>query len=120
MAVDKKSLGLALLSWVLAFAISFFLFPMKSANGPLFDTVMNLVVLLVAGLVMRLYFRGRPVSMGAAIRFGLVCLGMNLVMDYPMFAYGPMKMTPGQYYSEIGVAYLIYPIFGWWASRMGK
>jgi len=54
------------------------------------------------------------------LRFGLVCLGMNLVMDYPMFAYGPMKMTPGQYYSEIGVAYLIYPIFGWWASRMGK
>jgi hypothetical protein len=32
-------------------------------------------------------------------------------MDYPMFAYGPMKMTAAHYYSEIGAAYLVYPAF---------
>lgn len=35
----------------------------------------------------------------------------DLAMDYPMFAYGPMKMTAAHYYSEIGAAYLVYPAF---------
>ncbi|MBI4906757.1 MAG: hypothetical protein HY820_24220 [Acidobacteria bacterium] len=120
MTFEKRSLGLAVLSWALAFAVSFLLFPIKASNAPLFDAVMNLVVLLVAGVVMRLYFRWKPVSISSAIQFGLTCLAANLILDYPMFAYGPMKMTAGQYYSEIGIAYLIYPIFGWWASRMGR
>lgn len=120
MAFDKQTFGLALLSWILPFGISFFLFPIKGSNAALFDTLMNLVVLLVAGVVMRMYFRRRPVTVWAAVRFGLVCLAANLICDYPMFAYGPMKMTAGQYYSEIGAAYLIYPIFGWWACRLGE
>jgi hypothetical protein len=45
---------------------------------------------------------------------------MNLVFDYPMFAYGPMAMTAGAYYSEIGVAYLAFPTFGLGAARLVK
>ena len=45
---------------------------------------------------------------------------MNLLFDYPMFAFGPMKTTPQAYYSEIGLVYLTYPIFGLLATRMAK
>ena len=34
-------------------------------------------------------------------------------MDYPMFAFGPMKMTAARYYAEIGAGYLLYPAFLW-------
>jgi hypothetical protein len=45
---------------------------------------------------------------------------MNLVFDYPMFAYGPMKMTALGYYSEIGLVYLTFPAFAVLAARLAK
>jgi hypothetical protein len=46
-----------------------------------------------------------------AALLGFLWLAINLTMDYPMFAYGPMKMAPAHYYSEIGAAYLLLPAF---------
>ena len=37
-----------------------------------------------------------------------------------MFAYGPMKMQVWAYYSEIGLVYLTFPVFGFWASRLAQ
>jgi hypothetical protein len=45
---------------------------------------------------------------------------MNLICDYPMFAYGPMKMTAAAYYSEIGLTYLAIPAFAWGAARLAR
>ena len=51
---------------------------------------------------------------------GAIWLAVNLVFDYPMFAYGPMKMTAAKYYSEIGVDYLIFPVFAFAATRLAR
>jgi hypothetical protein len=106
-----RAILLGILSWVLPFAVSFALFPLRKSNPPLFSTLMFLVVLLAAGLLLRFYFRRRPARLGEAALVGLLWLAMNLVFDYPMFAFGPMKMTPLAYYSEIGLVYLIFPLF---------
>jgi hypothetical protein len=45
---------------------------------------------------------------------------MNLVFDYPMFAYGPMHMTASHYYSEIGMGYLAFPAFAFTAARLAQ
>ncbi len=37
-----------------------------------------------------------------------------------MFAFGPMKMTPLAYYSQIGLVYLTFPIFAVLAARLAK
>jgi hypothetical protein len=37
-----------------------------------------------------------------------------------MFAFGPMKMQVWAYYSEIGLNYLTFPAFGFWASRLAR
>jgi uncharacterized membrane protein YpjA len=57
------------------------------------------------------YFRQRVVSVREAAAVGTIWLAMNLILDYPMFAYGPMKMSPLGYYSEIGLVYLTFPAF---------
>jgi len=49
---------------------------------------------------------------------GALWLAVSLAFDYPMFAFGPMKMTAARYYSEIGVDYLIFPAFALAASRL--
>jgi hypothetical protein len=113
-----RAILLGLLSWFIPFVAGFVLFPLKKSNAPLFSTLMYLIVLVTAGLLLVWYFRKRAVSVGEAALVGAVWLGINLVCDYPMFAFGPMKMTPLAYYSEIGLVYLTYPVFAVMAARL--
>jgi hypothetical protein len=107
----KRAAGLGLLSWLLPFAFSFLVFPLKQANAPLFDSVMAVAVVAAAGLLARWYFRDLPARVGEAALLGFVWLAINLILDYPMFAYGPMRMSAARYYAEIGSGYLLYPAF---------
>jgi uncharacterized membrane protein YpjA len=116
----KRAALLGFLSWVIPFLISFLLFPLKKPNAPLFRTLMGLVVLLTAAALLNRYFRNRPVSVSEAVRVGALWLALNLVLDYPMFAYGPMQMTVWRYYSEIGLGYLAFPIFALGAARLAR
>jgi hypothetical protein len=115
-----RAILLGFLSWLIPFVISFAAFPLKRSNAPLFSTVMYLVVLVTAGALLTWYFRKRVVRDGEAAMVGAVWLGINLACDYPMFAFGPMKMTPLAYYSEIGLVYLTYPVFAVMAARLVK
>ncbi len=118
MVLWKRAALLGLLSWLIPFAVSFLLFPLKKSNVPLFATLMTLIVLLTAGALFRLYFRGRPVTLREALLAGALWFAVNLLLDYPMFAFGPMKMTAAGYYSEIGLNYLTFPAFALGAARL--
>jgi len=116
----KRAALLGLASWVVPFAVSFLVFPLKKSNAPLFETFMALVELITAGALFQRYFSGRAIAAREAVAVGLLWLAFNLVFDYPMFAFGPMKMQVWTYYSEIGLAYLTFPAFGFWASRLSQ
>ncbi len=124
MAAQTRSIVRAVVigffSWLIPFLISFVAFPIKKGNAPLFSTLMYLVELITAGLLLAFYFRKRAVSVREALLVGTLWLAMNLIFDYPMFAYGPMKMTGTAYYSEIGLVYLTFPIFAVLAARLAK
>jgi len=120
MILWKRAAALGVLSWLIPFAISFVLFPLKRTNAALFETLMNLVLLLTGGALLRVYFRGRRVGLGEAVLVGTVWLSINLLFDYPMFAFGPMKMTASTYYSEIGLTYLAFPALALAAARLAR
>ena len=113
-----RAILLGLLSWFIPFVVGFLLFPVKKSNAPLFSSLIYLIVLVTAGFLLFWYFRKRAVSVGEAALVGAVWLGINLVCDYPMFAFGPMKMTPLAYYSEIGLVYLTFPVFAVMAAAL--
>ena len=116
----KRALGLGMVSWLAPFLGGFAAFPLKSANAPLFDTAMALMVVVSAALLTQRYFRDVPLTAAEALRLGFLWVAINLVLDCPMFAYGPMQMTAARYYSEIGAGYLLYPAFLWgnaWVRR---
>jgi hypothetical protein len=100
--------------------ISFLVFPLKRSNAPLFSSLMYLVVLATTGALLHFYFRKRSVSVREAGLVGALWMAINLILDYPMFAFGPMKMTPLGYYSEIGLVYLTFPVFAILAARLVK
>jgi len=116
----KRAALAGIASWLIPFVLSFLAFPIKKHNPPLFETLMALIVLITAGVLFRLYFRGRAVSVAEAVWVGVFWLAINLALDYPMFAYGPMKMLPAAYYSEIGLTYLTFPAFGFCASLLAR
>ena len=120
MILWKRAAILGFLSCLAPFAVSFLVFPLKKSNPPLFITLMGLAVLVVGGALLTRYFRNRPVSVREAVLVGALWFLMNLVFDYPMFAYGPMKMTAPAYYSEIGMSYLTFPALAFWAARLVK
>jgi hypothetical protein len=111
---------MGLLSWLIPFLVSFLAFPLKKTNAPLFCTVMYLVVLVTAGVLLKLYFRKRRVSVSEAGWVGTLWMIINLILDFPLFAFGPMRMTPLGYYSEIGLVYLTFPVFAILAARLAK
>ena len=115
-----RALWLGFLSWLIPFILGFAAFPLKKVNAPLFSTVMYLIVLATAGALILWYFRNRPLSVGEAALVGTLWLAINLVCDYPMFAFGPMKMTPLAHYSEIGLVYLTFPAFALLAAKLAK
>jgi hypothetical protein len=114
----KRAVPLGIVSWAIPFALSFLVFPLKKSNAPLFETLMALIVLVVAGALFQSYFRGRKVSVVEAVSVGVLWSAVNLIMDYPMLAFGPMKMPIWAYYSEIGLVYVTFPAFGFLASRL--
>jgi hypothetical protein len=118
MAAWTRAVFFGLLSWFFPFAMSFVLFPLKRSNAPLFGALMYLMVLVTAGVLLANYFRRRPVSVREAGLVGSLWLIMNLLLDYPMFAYGPMKMATLDYCSEIGVVYVTFPTFALYAARL--
>jgi hypothetical protein len=107
----KRVLALGFLSWLLPFVFSFLVYPIKQANPPLFETIMAVAVIFVAALLARRYFRDRIPRVAEAALLGFLWLAINLTLDYPMFFYGPMRMSAVHYYSEIGAGYLLYPAF---------
>jgi len=124
MAVETRTVMrvvlLGLLSWLIPFVAGFLLFTVKKTNAPLFTTLMYLVVLATAGALLGWYFRKRAISAREAALVGAIWLAINLVLDYPMFAFGPMKMTALAYYSEIGLVYLTFPLFGLLSAELAR
>jgi hypothetical protein len=118
--IVARAVGIGFFSWLIPFLISFLVFPLKKTNTPLFSSIMYLVVLLIAGVLLHFYFRKRSVSVTEAGLVGTLWMAINLIFDFPMFAFGPMKMTPLGYYSEIGLVYLTFPVFAMLAARLAK
>ncbi|MHC4445003.1 MAG: hypothetical protein ACYTF1_00900 [Planctomycetota bacterium] len=106
----KKALLLGFLVWLLPFVISFLVFPLKSSDRALFESIMPVAVAVSVVFFAVLYFR--KVSEGfvrEGILLGIIWLAISLVIDLCLFMEGPMKMPFIEYMKDIGLTYLIIP-----------
>ena len=86
MILWKRAALLGFLSWMIPFAISFLLFPLKKPNAPLFGTLMGLVVLLTAAALVSRYF-SKMTAWGYYSEIGLSYLAI------PIFAFGAARLA---------------------------
>lgn len=107
----KTALLHGFLIWFITFAVSFAIFPLRTSNRPLFESIMPVVLAGCTMFFANRYHRKRPQApVQEWYRLGLVWLAMNWLLDAPLFSGGPMKMTVTEYFADIGVTYLLIPV----------
>ncbi len=107
----RKAIFFGFLIWLVPFAVAFAIFPLRESSRPLFESIMPVVVTMMAVTLGVRYFRDvsrQHVREGVMI--GLLWLGISVLIDAPlMLLGGPMQMTLAQYAADIGLTYAIIP-----------
>jgi uncharacterized membrane protein YpjA len=100
----------AVLAWLIPFAASVCLFPLKSSRPPLFDTSMGVILTASTVALGVAYLKvARERYLATGLRIGAQWTVANWLLDGLMFSGGPMKMSLGDYLMDIGLAYLAIP-----------
>ncbi|HUU28794.1 MAG TPA: hypothetical protein VM123_13365 [archaeon] len=106
----KRALIYGLFVWLIPFLVSFLIFPLKTSNPPLFESIMPVVITICTVLFAVSYIGKLEVNMfREGILLGIIWLAISLLLDLLLFMQGPMKMTFADYMMDIGLTYLIVP-----------
>ena len=107
----KRTVIYGFLLWLIPFAVSIPIFPLKEAQSPLFETIMPITLTVFVVLFSILYFRKMESGfLSESIKLGIIWFAISIIIDLLMFMWGPMKMPFIDYMKDIGFTYLIYPI----------
>jgi hypothetical protein len=99
------------LLWLIVFAAAMAMYPWRVGNRPLFESAIAVVLAAATVLLTTVYFRRTPnVRTRHGLVVGLVWAVMNIAIDLVAFSAGPMRMTPAEYFADIGVAYIMIPV----------
>lgn len=111
----NKNLKLILfgfLVWMLPFLVSVVIFPMKTFNNPLFESIMPVIITLTVVTFSYFYLndiKGNFAREGFVT--GLVWFIISIVIDLLLFIPpSPMQMSFTSYIMDVGLTYLIIPI----------
>lgn len=106
-----RETGFAVLAWLIPFAVSVCIFPLKRSHPPLFESLMG-ITLVASTVALGCVYLRRYTSgfFSVAVRIGLTWMAANWALDVLMFIGGPMKMSVHQYVNEIAGAYLMIPV----------
>jgi len=114
----KRVVSYGFLSWLVPFAASFLFF--GKGGHPvlpigLIKSIMILIGASLGGVLLFRLFKEFPASLESGIAIGSFWFLMNILLDLSILV--PMtKMNWGEYFSEIGLRYLLIPIM---AGAMG-
>jgi len=104
-------LGLGFLVWLIPFIVSFFVFPTKAFFAPLFETLMAITVAATGVVFTGIGFRGvQSGFIKEGVVLGAIFFAVSVLIDLPLFSYGPMAASFASYMLDVGLTYLIYPV----------
>jgi hypothetical protein len=104
-----KLVGYGFLIWLIPFLVSFVIFPLRSSNRPLFESIMPVSLVFVVMICSVLYFKkGENQSIYDGIIAGVIWFFISVLIDLLLFLpASPMQMSFLDYITDIGLTYLI-------------
>jgi len=99
------------LLWLIPFAVSVLIFPLRTSQRPLFESIMP-VVIAIWTVFFSILFLSKKKSdfLTEGIFIGLAWLLISIVLDLMIFIEGPLKMPLWDYVTDIAVTYLMIPV----------
>lgn len=102
---------LGFLTWLIPFLVAIIIFPLRTSQRLLFESIMPNIVVVCAVFFSITYFRRQEVNcLKEGMIIGGVWFTINIGLDLLLFMEGPMKMSISDYMKDIGLTYLIIPI----------
>jgi len=100
------------IAWLVPLVVSFFIYPLKTAGNPLFESIMPLAITIIVVVLASLYLKNLKTDFirdGVIIGFAwfIICIAIDLVLFLPP---NPMQMSFVNYIEDIGITYLMIPI----------
>ena len=96
--------------WLIPFAVSVLIFPLRTSQRPLFESIMPVVIAIWTVFFSILYLtRTGGGFLKEGISIGLAWLLLSIILDLMIFMGGPLKMPFLDYVTDIAVTYLIIP-----------
>jgi hypothetical protein len=109
---STKAIGYGLASWAIPFIVSLLFFEKGGQPRLPIDLIKSIMIVVGAtsgGVLLLLLFRQLRPSLFRGIAIGSLWFVLNILLDLGILV--PMtKMSLGQYFSEIGIRYLLIPI----------
>ncbi len=104
---------LGVLLWLVVFAVSFVVYPLKANPefAPLFESIMPVAISLCTMVFLGIYFRKvRKAYLFEGIMLGVLWFVINVAIDAALMWFGgPMKMPILDYFMDIGLTYVMIP-----------
>jgi hypothetical protein len=95
--------------WLIPFAVSILIFPLRTTQRSLFESIMPVVIAVWTVFFSMLYLtRIEGNFLKEGIFIGIFWLLISIILDLIVFL-GPLKMPLQDYLSDIAVTYLIIP-----------
>jgi hypothetical protein len=116
MNLALKNVKLAILYgffiWLVPFILSIIIFPIHEQDRPFFESIMPVVLVSVTVYLAVKYFKkvDSVDTLQEGLIVGVLWMLICIVIDLPLFNYGPMKMPFVNYWKDIGFTYLLIPI----------
>lgn len=104
-----KLIGFGFLIWLIPFLVSFVIFPLRSSNRPLFESIIPVTLVFAVMVFSVLFFKkGEKQSLREGVIVGIVWFIISIVIDLLLFLPpSPMQMSFVDYMMDIGLTYLI-------------
>lgn len=108
----KLALIYGFLIWLIPFVLALVLFPIHEQDRPFFESIMPVALVAVT-----VYFTVQYIKKVESVdtwqeglMLGILWMLLSIVVDLPLFSYGPMKMPFVNYWKDIGFTYLLIPV----------
>ena len=106
----RRALLLGFLVWVVPFIVGLISFPIRELWRALFESIMALILSVIIVIGASIYFKHvKDKYLREGVSIGLLWFTMCILIDLPIFSYGPMKMSLKDYAADIGLTYVMIP-----------
>lgn len=97
--------------WLIPFAVSVLIFPLRVSQRQLFESIMPVIIAIWTVFFSIFYlYRIKSNILKEGIFIGTAWLLMSIVLDLMIFIVGPLKMPIWDYATDIAVTYIMIPV----------